>query len=108
VAAQLLRRLFTVDEYHKVAEAGIPGEDDRVELLEGEVVKTAPLALRHATCVRRLNRLFSRSVGERAIVDVQNPIRLLTPSWARRPRKSDAEVVNWPERGRRREITCWT
>jgi len=73
---QLLKRLFTVAEYHKMAEAGILSEDDRVELLEGEVVRTAPIGLRHATCVRRLNRLFSKWVGERAIVDVQNPIRL--------------------------------
>ena len=73
---QLLKRLFTVAEYHKMAEAGILSEDDRVELLEGEVVRMAPIGLRHATCVRRLNRLFSKWVGERAIVDVQNPIRL--------------------------------
>jgi len=76
MAVQLLKRLFTVAEYHRMAEAGILGEDDRVELIDGEVVKMAPIGIRHATCVRRLNRLFSKWVGERAIVDVQNPIRL--------------------------------
>ncbi|GIW50689.1 MAG: hypothetical protein KatS3mg081_0044 [Gemmatimonadales bacterium] len=76
MAVQLMKRRFTVAEYHKMAEAGILGEDDRVELLEGELVAMAPIGSRHATCVRRLNYLLSRGVGERAIVDVQNPIRL--------------------------------
>ena len=76
MAVQLLKRLFTVAEYHRMAEAGILGEDDRVELIEGEIVKMAPIGIRHAACVRRLNRVFSGRVGERAIVDVQNPVRL--------------------------------
>jgi Uma2 family endonuclease len=76
VAVQLLRRRFAVEEYHRMAEAGILTEDDRVELIEGEIVEMAPIGSRHAACVKRLNRLFSQRVGERAIVDVQNPIRL--------------------------------
>lgn len=59
-----------------MAEAGIFQEDDRVELLEGEIIRMTPIGSRHATCVRRLNRLFSMAAGERVIVDVQNPIRL--------------------------------
>ena len=38
MSVQLLRRSFTVDEYHRMAEARIFGEDDRVELIEGEIV----------------------------------------------------------------------
>lgn len=76
MAVQLARRSFTVEEYHQMAHAGILTEDDRVELLEGDIVEMSPIGIRHAVCVRRLNRLFSRSVGDRAIVDVQNPIRL--------------------------------
>jgi Uma2 family endonuclease len=70
------RRLFTVEEYHLMAKSGIIGEDDRVELLEGEVFRMSPIGSRHAACVNRLNTLFSRAVGERAIVCVQNPLRL--------------------------------
>jgi hypothetical protein len=47
----LVKRLFTVEEYHKMAEAGILGEDDRVELLEGEIVQISPIGSRHASCV---------------------------------------------------------
>jgi Uma2 family endonuclease len=38
------RRLFTVDEYHRMGEAGILGEDERVELIEGEIVQMTPIA----------------------------------------------------------------
>lgn len=58
-----------------MAEAGIFHEDDRVELLDGEIVEMSPIGNRHAACVKRLNRL-SRRVGERALVGVQDPVRL--------------------------------
>lgn len=73
---EVTRRLFTVDEYYQMAEAGILAEDDRVELLEGEVVKMSPIGMRHAACVDRLTALFSHRLGKRAIVRVQGPIRL--------------------------------
>lgn len=73
---QLLRRCFTVEEYHKMARAGILSEDDRVELIEGEIVEMTPISSRHAACVDRLNRLFTHHLGQRAIVRVQSPIRL--------------------------------
>ncbi|HIK12371.1 MAG TPA: Uma2 family endonuclease [Oscillatoriaceae cyanobacterium M33_DOE_052] len=73
---QLEKRLFTVEEYHLMAETGILKEDDRLELLRGELVKMSPIGTRHAACVNRLLRLFSQRVGDMAIVAVQNPIRL--------------------------------
>jgi Uma2 family endonuclease len=76
MAVQLARRLFTVEEFHRMGKAGVFSEDDRVELLEGEIVQMTPIGSRHAACVDRLNRLFSQRVGERAIVRVQNPVRL--------------------------------
>lgn len=72
----VLRRRFTVEEFHRMAQAGILAEDDRVELLHGELVEMTPIGSRHAACVNRLNRLFSRQMGERVLVSVQNPIRL--------------------------------
>ena len=59
-----------------MGEAGILREDDRVELLEGEIVEMTPIGSRHAACVDRLNHFFARGVGPRAIVRVQNPVRL--------------------------------
>jgi len=76
MGVQLARRLFTVAEYHKMAEAGILSEDDRVELLEGEIVAMSPIGSRHAGLVNRLNRLFSQRAGDQVVVSVQNPVRL--------------------------------
>ena len=73
---QMQRRLFTVQEYHLMGEAGILSEDDRVELIEGEIVQMAAIGTRHATCVRRLIRQFRQLPEESAILDVQNPIQL--------------------------------
>ncbi len=72
----LARKLFTVHEYHRMGEAGILHEDDRVELIEGEIVEMAAIGTRHFTCVNILNRLLMRAVGDEAIVSVQNPVRL--------------------------------
>ncbi|HEX2740666.1 MAG TPA: Uma2 family endonuclease [Rubrobacter sp.] len=73
---QVTRRRFTVHDYHRMGEAGILHEDDRVELIEGEIVEMAAIGTRHFTCVNGLTRLLVRSVGDEAIVSVQNPVRL--------------------------------
>lgn len=70
------RRLFNVDEYYAMARAGILDEDDRVELIEGEIVRMTPIGSRHAACVDRLTRILSGFAGPDEIVRVQNPVRL--------------------------------
>lgn len=75
MSVPLVRRRFTVEEYHRMVQAGILSEDDRVELLEGEIVEMVPIGSRHAACVNRLNQLLSRA-GERVLVSVENPVRL--------------------------------
>jgi Uma2 family endonuclease len=59
-----------------MAEAGILRADDRVELIEGEVIRMSPIGSRHAGAVNRLNALFHAKVGSAGVVSVQNPIRL--------------------------------
>ena len=76
MATQTKLRLFDVDEYYAMAEAGILSEDDRVELLDGEIVTMAPISSLHASCVGMLTHLLVSRFGERAIVRVQNPVRL--------------------------------
>lgn len=71
-------RRFTVSEYHRMAEAGILGEDDPVELIDGQIYVMSPIGSQHAACVRRLTRLFILAVRDQADVSVQNPI-LLAP-----------------------------
>ena len=65
-----------MDEYYRMADAGLFRADDRLELVEGEIIDKAPIGSRHAACVNRLNRLLSARLGERAIVSVQSPVRL--------------------------------
>ena len=76
MAVQILRRRFSVEEYYLMAKAGILKEDDRVELIEGEIVEMSPIGSRHAACVRRLNQYLSQQVGSRALVSGQSPVRL--------------------------------
>jgi Uma2 family endonuclease len=76
MAVRFARRRFSVDDYSRMAEAGILGEDDRVELIDGEVIEMPPIGPEHAGGVRRLATLFRRAIGDAAIVDVQNPVRL--------------------------------
>jgi Uma2 family endonuclease len=80
MAVALDRRLFTVDEYHLMVRAGILAEDDRVELIRGEVVRMTPIGRHHAATVDRLNRLFTSKLGERVIVRVQGPVPIAPDS----------------------------
>ena len=69
-------RRFSVVEYYAMAEAGILTEDDRVELLDGAIITMSPIGSGHAATVGRFTRMLVGRVGERAIVQVQNPVRL--------------------------------
>lgn len=74
------RRRFTVDEYYCMLEAGILHEDDRVELLDGEIIEMSPIGDRHFGCVLQSSTLFSMRLAGRALVSVQSPVRLSTRS----------------------------
>ena len=76
MVAKTKPRLFNVDEYYAMADAGILTEDDRVELLDGEIVAMSPIGSSHADCVDNLTRLLITQAGQRAVVRVQNPVRL--------------------------------
>ena len=76
MSVQIERRWFSVDDYYRMIEAGILLEDDRVELIEGEVIRMSPIGRFHAACVDRLNALFHRLVSRYVIVRVQSQVRL--------------------------------
>jgi Uma2 family endonuclease len=65
-----------VDEYYRMAEAGILAPTERVELIDGEIIAMPPIGRRHVFCVARLTHAFVAGVGDRAIVLVQSPLRL--------------------------------
>jgi len=76
MSVALTRRRFTVDDYYKMATAGIFTEDDRVELIDGEIVEMPPIGDRHAGGVDRIASYFWGRYSDVAQVRVQNPVRL--------------------------------
>ncbi len=74
------QRRITVDEYHRMIEAGILGEDEHVQLLSGTLVAMTPQGRPHARVVQRLNRLLVRAVGDDLEVLTQLPLTLLDES----------------------------
>jgi len=82
--ATLLPGPFTVEMYHKLGELGIFDEDDRVELLDGQIVEMSPIGAAHAACVYRLTNLLARRTSGDVGVSVQNPV-LLDPRWEPQP-----------------------
>jgi Uma2 family endonuclease len=80
VETELTRRRFTLDEYHRMAQAGILNEDDRVELIRGEIVQMTPIGNRHASCVARLTDVLLGSLRGRAVLWPQNPVIILPDS----------------------------
>ncbi|HEY9824277.1 MAG TPA: Uma2 family endonuclease [Stenomitos sp.] len=76
MTVQILRKKFTVSQYHQMIETGILTDRDHVELLDGEIIEMSPVGRRHAACVDRLTELLILQLTSRAIVRTQNPIRL--------------------------------
>lgn len=76
MSVQVLRRYFSVGDYYTMAAAGLFKEDDRVELIEGEVIEMNPIGSRHAACVGRLTELLRSLPLEVAILWVQNPVQV--------------------------------
>lgn len=74
------RRLFTVEEYHRMADAAILGEHERIELIDGEIVEMAPIGTRHIGCVINVNQLFVTRLDGRAVVSPHNPVVILPRS----------------------------
>lgn len=77
VVVEAQHHRFSVDDYHRLAEAAVLDEDDRVELIRGELIEMAPIGSRHAESLRRLHRALASVVGDKALVAVQDPLRLV-------------------------------
>lgn len=70
-----VRHRFSVDDYEQMGSYGILTENDRVELIRGEIIEKMTLGDAHASCVKKLNRLFNSLAQGRALVSIQDPIR---------------------------------
>lgn len=76
MSGQVAKRRFSVDEYYRLAQAGILTADERLELLDGEVIELSAISSHDAACVRRLNAFLSRLFRDKVIVSVRHPVHL--------------------------------
>jgi len=76
MSVQYQKRHFNVDEYYRMVEVGLLSEDDRVELIEGEIIEMSPIGSSHGGTVNRSSTFLRRKLDDIVIVSVQNPIRL--------------------------------
>ncbi|AUS99749.1 hypothetical protein CLI64_04720 [Nostoc sp. CENA543] len=67
---------FTVDEYHRLGELGFFAENERVELIKGEIFEMAAKGTAHSVCITRLYRELFKLIGEQATLRGQEPIIL--------------------------------
>lgn len=70
------KRRFSVEEYHRLADLGILKEDDKVELVQGEIVEMSPIGPKHASTVNRIVRLLTNIFNAAYIISPQNPVQL--------------------------------
>jgi Uma2 family endonuclease len=76
VSSEVTLRRITVDEYNRMIEAGIIREDEKVELLDGQLVAVTPQGWPHARVLQRLAKLLFTTLGDGYEVLPQLPVAL--------------------------------
>jgi len=69
-------RLLTVQEYDLMTEIGILDEDERVELLAGQIVKMAAKGTAHGAAITRTRILLENRLVQQVLVRLQDPVRM--------------------------------
>ena len=72
----VMRKRFRVDEFRKMVEAGILPEEHGWEVIDGFLMDKMSIGDKHASTVKRLNRIFNQRFNEGLLVSVQDPIQL--------------------------------
>lgn len=85
---------FTIEEYHHLTELGFFQEDDRVELIRGQLIHMAAKGTAHETCNRKLLRELPRLLANQATLQNQSPISLPNDG---EPEPDFAIVCNRPD-----------
>ncbi|NJO18081.1 MAG: Uma2 family endonuclease [Thioploca sp.] len=89
----LLRHKLQITQFHQMRVAGIFRSEDRIELLEGELIDMPPIGPAHSGKTNQLSRLLLQAVGNTAIVSVQNPVMLSEDSES----QPDLAILRWRE-----------
>jgi Uma2 family endonuclease len=76
MAVGLIKRPLTVEQFNRMIASGIIPENDRVELVDGDIVEMAPIGVRHASYVSRVVDVLHGVVPAEMMVWVQNPVEL--------------------------------
>ena len=74
----LSKRLISITEYYKMAEVGILQPDDKIELINGQIIKKNPSGSQHSGYLHILNELFRDALGKKVHLNIQRPVRLST------------------------------
>lgn len=69
-------RRLSVQDYHRMVEVGILEPDERVELIAGQLYQMAAKGTAHSAALTRIARVLSHSLGNRALLRFQDPVRL--------------------------------
>lgn len=67
---------ISVEQFHRMIEAGVLAEDDRVELIDGEMRDMPPIGPPHGGATNALNMVLLPKVLGKAVVSVQGPLVL--------------------------------
>lgn len=68
------RKLFTVEDYHKMADIGILARGHRFELIKGEIIKMTPIKSAHAGIVTFLLEYLIIELHKKNTIIGQNPV----------------------------------
>ncbi|MBW4472394.1 MAG: Uma2 family endonuclease [Stenomitos rutilans HA7619-LM2] len=71
---------FTIAEYRRLTEIGFFGEDDRVELIRGEINRMAAKGTAHTVCCSNLLAALATLIAGQATLRCQDPISLPSSS----------------------------
>jgi Uma2 family endonuclease len=67
---------ITIDLYQQMGEKGLLTSEDRVQLIEGEILEMPPIGSRHGSVAGRLDKWLNRAAGDAAIIRLGNPVNL--------------------------------
>lgn len=74
------RKKFTIAEYHQLVDLGFFTEDEKIELIRGEIINMAPKRTPHSVCNSLLWKKLYQLIGQQAEIRVQEPITLPSDS----------------------------